>query len=264
MAGCIFQSRRDLAYSIATKGHLQPVTFHTSTFDIQGYQRLTTTGDMLTVYLEGDGAAWKNRHTLATNPTPSEPTALSLATQDPADNVLYLARPCQYITSAACTSQYWSSHRYSPEIINAVSQAIDQSIQTRHNTTITLVGYSGGGVIAALVAATRDDVNQIITIAANLDIDNWAKLHHVTPLHGSDNPCEYSDKLQHIRQIHLVGEEDLIAPVSVTKSYMNCLPNPQLAQIIIIPKASHHANWPELWPAILLKIRSGTFTPNSL
>jgi hypothetical protein len=262
--GCCFQSHADLARTIAAQGRLQPVVFHTSTFDIQGYQRFSKTESKLTIYLEGDGAAWKNRHSLATDPTPGEPTALSLAAQDRGGNVLYLARPCQYITTPACTSRYWSSHRYSPEIIQAVSQAIDQSKQNWQITDITLAGYSGGGVVAVLLAATRNDVSRVITIAANLDIDYWAKLHHVTPLSGSCNPCIYGDKLQYIQQIHIIGEDDSVVPVSVTKSYINCLPNPELARIITVPDADHHADWARLWPAILLKIRSGTIRPNSL
>ncbi len=261
--GCLVQSRINTALAIAAKGQLEPVIFHTSHFDLQGYQRFAKKSSILTVYIEGDGAAWQNRTTIASDPTPKKPTGLTLARQDPTANILYLARPCQYRKSPACTPKQWTSHRYSPEIIRAMGQAIDEA-KRAYISEIILIGYSGGGVIATLLAAERDDIAQIITVAANLDINYWTTLHRVTPLWGSSNPCNYAEKLQHIPQIHIVGKEDRIVPLAVTRSYINHLPNQQQTQILTIPGINHHGNWSELWPAILTQIHSGAIRPKSL
>lgn len=252
------------ADNLATSAHLQPIVCNTRLFAIQGYQRIKPCATSLVVYLEGDGAAWNNRHTIASEPTPRNPIALQLAALDPADNILYLARPCQYLTGPTCTKKYWTSHRYSPEIKQAINQAITEVTDRYPITNITLIGYSGGGVLASLIAAQRTDVTGIITIAANLDIDFWTKLHHVTPLWGSENPCTYAEELQHIPQIHIIGGNDDIVPVEVVKSYLHCLPTKLNTTITVIPNLSHNSRWEEKWPEILTRIRAGTIPPNGL
>ncbi len=262
--GCPRQSRLDKADNLATSAHLQSIVFHTDLFAIQGYQRIKPCATSLVVYLEGDGAAWINRHTIASDPTPKEPTALQLAALDPADNILYLARPCQYLPGPTCTKKYWTSHRYSPEIRQAINQAITEVTDRYPITRITIIGYSGGGVLASLIATRRKDVTRIITIAANLDIDFWTNLHNVTPLWGSENPCTYGEKLQHIPQTHIIGGNDDIVPVEVIQSYLHCLPTKLNTTITVIPNLDHHSRWEKQWSEILTRIRAGTIPPNGL
>ena len=51
---------------------------------------------MVNIYIEGDGRAWLNKNRPSLDPTPKNSLALKLAEIDPAPNVIYLARPCQY------------------------------------------------------------------------------------------------------------------------------------------------------------------------
>lgn len=264
LSSCLLKSPQEQALGIARRANLSPVIFITPPFSIQGYQRFTGKSQHLTVYIEGDGAAWKNRSTLAQDPTPRQPVALGLASRDPGEKILYLARPCQYIVSPSCSKKYWSSHRYSPEIIRAMGMAIDQAKQESGTSGITLIGYSGGGVVAALLATRRDDISQLVTVAANLDTDFWTTMHQITPLFGSTNPCRYTESLQYIPQIHISGADDTVVPPAVLQSYMDKLPNTKQAQVIIIPGMNHHSNWGERWPRLLDKIHSGTIISNSL
>ena len=83
---------------------------------------------------------------------------------------------------------------------------------------LRLVGYSGGGTLAALLAARRADVCQLITVASNLDIERWASHHKVSPLWGSENPASYGAALQHLPQYHLIGGDDQVVPATIVLS----------------------------------------------
>ncbi|WDP87396.1 MAG: hypothetical protein HUN05_21590 [Desulfobacter sp.] len=60
------------------------------------------------------------------NPTPLTPVGLKLFLKDPAPWKIYLARPCQYLTSGACCQKYWASHRFSKEIMDAFQGVLEQ------------------------------------------------------------------------------------------------------------------------------------------
>lgn len=53
---------------------------------------------------------------------------------------------------------------------------------------LILVGYSGIGTIAAVLAARRHDVSLPVTFTASLDTEFWIKYHQVSPLDGSLKP----------------------------------------------------------------------------
>jgi len=115
----------------------------------------------LVVYLEGDGFAYVRPARPSRDPTPADPVALRLALAHPRTvapvNVAWLGRPCQYVTSPRCTSAYWTDRLYSPEILDGIDAAIDQLKNHAHAGELVLVGYSGGGAIAVLLAARRHD-----------------------------------------------------------------------------------------------------------
>lgn len=92
---------------------------------------------------------------------------LKLAALDASPNVVYLARPCQYVWSPLCSDIYWTDRRFAVEVVEAMSAAIDRLILPGQK--LHLVGYSGSGAVAVLVAARRPDVVSLRTIAGNLD-----------------------------------------------------------------------------------------------
>ena len=119
------------------------------------------------------------------NPTPRNPLGLRLAAIDPGKNVLYLARPCQYInfkSERSCKVSYWTLKRFSKEVIIAVNEAIDKMVLKARVERIHLVGYSGGGAVAALVAASRKDVSSLRTLAGYMDHVSLNKEVGVSPL----------------------------------------------------------------------------------
>ena len=242
------QSKADLL--VAGKGW-QKLQLPTVDFVLTAYVPSNiTSSDTLTIYIEGDGLAWINASTPSFNPTPNNPLALKLALRDTSP-AAYLARPCQYIElsqSSNCSQKYWTHSRFSPEVIDATNQAIDQ-IKLRFNADkLILVGYSGGGAVAALAAARRQDVIRLVTIAGNLDHRIWVKEHHLSPLSNSLNPADEWEKLQNIPQTHFVGGKDLNVGESVARGYAAKFPSALRPSIIVIPNFDHHCCWEENWP----------------
>jgi len=171
----------------------------------------------LRVYLEGDGYAWVDRYTPSSNPTPKSPLVVAMAGKDPSLRVAYLARPCQYIGSrevnTVCRDErLWTTHRYSEEILVALEDALDQLKVKLRSDRLELVGYSGGGLLVSLLAARRDDVDRVVTLAANLDLTAFES-HHVLTRNLDSKRFEMiseaeRERLRSLNQCHYVGDRD--------------------------------------------------------
>lgn len=203
----------------------------------------------LTIYMEGDGLAWIDGSTPSFDPTPINPIGLRLAMRDPHPNVAYLARPCQFTQDRErhdCSTRYWTSHRFAPEVIAATDQAVSQLKKRAGATQLRLIGYSGGGAVAALVAARRNDVAMLITVAGNLDHALWTKTHSVTALSGSLNAADYGSALQHIPQQHYVGGSDDNVDTSIARSYASTFQS-RLPSITVVAGYTHVCCWEDIW-----------------
>lgn len=203
----------------------------------------------LTVYLEGDGAAWP-RGRPPRDPTPDNPLALRLAMQDDGPLVAYLGRSCQYLDAEQlrdCSPDLWTGARFGDAAIAEANRAIDALLHLTGAKTVNLVGYSGGGTLAALVAARRSDVSCLTTVAAPLDIKAWAAHHGSTPLDRSYNPSDFSGKLSNTRQVHLFGGNDRIVPKDTNASYFRNSPSHQMN---VLANYDHACCWAENWAAL--------------
>lgn len=215
-------------------------------------------GQTLTVYIEGDGLAWRSSTVIADDPTPINPMGLRLALRHPSEPVAYLARPCQYRTvekQTACDNRFWTSHRFAPEVIEASSAAITQLKAMASASSLRLVGFSGGGAVAALVAARRHDVIHLITVAGNLDHASWTEHHLLTPLSGSLSPGDSWPTLSTIPQQHLVGGNDTVVGESVARAFQRRFPEGRQPAIRLFPAYNHDCCWEEAWPEIYRHLR---------
>ena len=248
-------ARHKQATEIAARADWQSLDIQADPFVLRAYiPTQFPESKTLTLYIEGDGLAWISRDRPSRDPTPIRPMALELAVRHPQHAAAYLARPCQFVSAAArrgCVNDYWTDKRFAPEVIAAASNAIDQLKQRTGAEQLVLIGYSGGGAVAALVAAQRDDVARLVTIAGNLDHATWTTLHRVTPLQGSLNPIDVWPRLQHLPQLHLVGAHDRIMPASIADSYRAHFPAQAPLQVRLMPGFDHHCCWVEHWPALL-------------
>lgn len=212
-----------------------------------------------TIYIEGDGFAYVSRSKPSDNPTPKTPVGLQLALQDTGNHsIYYIARPCQYIDdeifSKRCTKKYWTTHRYAPEIIDSLNHTINHIKSNTDITSFNLVGFSGGGNIAGLLAMQRDDIESIRSVAGNLDNDFFTKYHKVSDMPYSLNMADYADKLSSTPQIHYISENDAFVPSEITKSYLNKLPHKNCTKVINVKNTTHLEGWDKRWPDLLQNI----------
>lgn len=225
-------------------------------FNISSWQRLSsqTQRKNFIIYFEGDGKAWQSYTKISADPSPEYPLALALAAQDNRANIIYLSRPCQFIkkkSGPACQKKYWSSHRYAQEVITAYNEILDTIKTTYQVQTFELTGFSGGGLIASLLAAQRSDIVKLTTIAANLDHSRWTAHHHVSPLSGSLQLYSFINELSTIKQVHLSGDKDTIVPLSVNKPILDILTKADDTYSIVYKDYDHSCCWVKNWHSIL-------------
>jgi len=197
------------------------------------------------IYIEGDGLAWRTKNQVSNNPTPSNPVSLHIMNSVNQKCSIYLARPCQY-TTQVCNKKYWTSHRYSYNIIQSYNELIDNIKSTYKIKDFVVVGYSGGGAIATLLATQRKDIDSIITIASNIDTLAWTSYHGITPLYGSLNPADFTYLLKNIQQYYLVGIEDNTVPPIVFESFKKHTKNPYNLHRYMY-KTNHYTNWDTIY-----------------
>lgn len=206
----------------------------------------------LWVFIDGDGRPWVNGgREPAKNPTTSRPLALQLAAQMQRP-VLYVGRPCydRKTMEPACTSTWWTDARYSATVVESMVAAIRRYQEQSQSERMVLVGYSGGGVIAELVAHELCGVAAVVTIAANLDVSAWTEYHGYLPLTGSLNPATMTHTAA-VPEIHLLGEYDEVVPSHTVQRYFER--NPQ-SIVWKYPDHGHVCCWREEWPRILRRI----------
>ena len=242
-------SRLADALNVGKGAGLRSNWIRAGSFPLLVQTRVARPGEPMRVYVEGDGFAYMSSGAPAIDPTPHSPVALELAAVDPAPNVAWIARPCQYTMIAkvqtSCPERYWTSHRMAPEVVASIDAAVSSVMEMAQSRQVELVGYSGGGAIAVLVAARRSDVVALRTVAGNLDHVAFTRYHKVTPMTPSLNAADVVDQIRHIPQIHYAGSQDTIVPASLTADFAARVG--PAARVVTARGASHTKGWPEFW-----------------
>jgi pimeloyl-ACP methyl ester carboxylesterase len=254
LAGCAVFDRAAAADAVARPAGLTRSLIRTDWFLLTAYARQRDPAAPLVVYIEGDGMAWLSRTQVSPDPTPRDAQGLRLAALDPSPNVLYLARPCQFTPfrdDPRCREDYWTGRRFAEEVIAAANQAIDRYLAANGGRGVRLVGYSGGGAVAALVAARRGDMIDLRTVAGNLDHTALSRHHRVSPLDGSLNPADVAGRLAGLPQLHLVGESDRVVVAAIAESYTARAGNSRCIEIRLVAAATHEGGWDAAWRAAL-------------
>jgi hypothetical protein len=219
--------------------------------------------DILHVYVEHDGTPWLDLTRPAPDPTPRTPLALELMAEDSGPR-LFLGRPCYFATveeiksNSICTPLLWTHQRYSPQVIASMVAALRSFLTLHPFRRVVLIGYSGGGTLAWLMAAQVPETVAIITVAANLDIDDWTRIHNYSPLAGSLNPALMPPLSPTISQFHHVGGRDRNVPPSVVQSFARRHPE---ARVIELADFDHECCWIERWPSLLEEVQRARLGP---
>ena len=172
----------------------------------------------LAIFIEGDGVPWEGGRQPSLDPATRDPIALKLLAQTPLP-AAYVARPCYHdMTGGRCTPERWTMARYSDEIVSSMTEVVRTTALQAKARSVVLVGYSGGGVLAVLIAERLDNVSAVITVGANLDTDAWTRHHDYLPLSGSLNPA--SSTAEHRwPETHLYGARDQTVPPATVEAY---------------------------------------------
>lgn len=240
------------ANSLAQPAGLQHELVPAGPFLLTAYARITRPEQPLTVYIEGDGLAWRNRYEPSDDPTPRRALGLALAAADSGPNVVYLARPCQFTPMAdnpRCEVGYWTGKRFAPEVVAAMDEAVGHYLARLRQARVNLVGYSGGGAIAVLVAARRHDVASLRTVAGNLDQVALNRWHKVSPMPDSLNPIDVAERVAAIPQLHFSGGDDQIVLTRFAQAFVSR--TGPCARVEVLPGLSHEGDWAAIWPRLL-------------
>ena len=203
----------------------------------------------LHIYIGGDGQAFQSRLKVSRDPTPKNPLTLKLMLADNSPSI-FIARPCYFTASMGnrCNATLWTSARYSQQVVDSIATVIDKLSQRYPDAQITLVGYSGGGVIALLAALQLPQPSSVITIASPLDTLAWTQLHGYTSLRDSLNPTDISAWPAALSQTHFSGRADKNVPQSVTNKFrLNVEAQGIPANFKVIPNYDHRCCWLNFW-----------------
>ena len=215
----------------------------TDTFVIASWQKITDYNGKFKVYIEGDGASFDAYGRPTSNPTPKGKLLREIAFGDGNSNVIYLARPCQFVTGGICQQRHWTTARFAQEVVSAEFEAVSEVVG---DNEIVLVGFSGGAQVAGLISVAKKGLNvkKLITIGGNLDHLAWTELHGVPNLSQSLNLADYRDEYLKIPQLHYVGVKDEVIPKELVYQFVRD------KNKVVEVDASHSYGWEEIYPLI--------------
>ena len=188
-------------------------------------------GKPLRLYFEGDGT-----------PNPEHKVAFEFAERDPSDNVIYIARPCQWVKDRICDQkpEIFKEARFHNEIMKEMQELTEYLMKKYRAPSVELIGYDGGAVVA-LNMALKVPTDRIVTIAGITDIDAYNSYHDISPKEDDEiaNPALNLSLLAGIPQVHYVGKEDEITPRRLVERFVARMQNPKSAVVKVVPNTDH-------------------------
>lgn len=218
---------------------------------------ITQKTDTLWVFIEGDGTPWHLGRWPAKKPYVQTPVAhpLWLYTQAPA---LYLKRPCYFNTPKnpmsapkklpkGCTPNWWTSDIYSSLVVSQLNNELHKQLTKLRYKNYLLIGHSGGGTLAMLMAKqARHKPRLIVTLAGNLNPAQFNKRHNL-PTNTNTNTNMLIMPPVKIRQWHYAGEKDTLIPFELINN--TCQKNTQ-SRCYKLNNTTHTEGWSSHWPTI--------------
>lgn len=214
----------------------------------QGPHPAGTASKRLRVYIEGDGAAWWLQKFPPSDPTPVVSLAVHWVLSEHRMDLAYLARPCQYLAAPdrqACPPDWWTQARYGPAVHAQMQRMLDDLKSQSGAQQLELIGHSGGGTMAVLLAAQRQDVACLAVLAAPLDLQAWTSHHRVAPLSGSLDPALLSADQLSAPAVYLWGEHDTVVPAHTVGRFALKV---KQASMVVIPGWGHTQGWAQREP----------------
>ncbi len=198
------------------------------------------------VFVENDGLPWQTPTVVSNDPTPRRPVALGLFRKTDAP-AIYLGRPCQWVGTfePPCHPYFWTHGRFHPDVVNSLIAALEKVLHDDKRPLI-LVGHSGGGALAVLIAHSLKRPVAVVTLAAVLDHQKWATRLALSPLMGSLNPATAPPRsYAALAELHVFGALDEVVKSDDAAAYLNRFPSETLS----LPQADHNCCWENWWAA---------------
>lgn len=197
----------------------------------------------LHLYIEGDGLPWRTPTQIASNPTSPHASILHAMLADPESSLL-LGRPCYYeVTDPLCAGRWWTSHRYSADVVASMATVVERLAENKAG--LWLIGHSGGGTLAVLIAARLQRPVTVVTLAANLDVDAWTQHHGYSPLFGSLDPMTRTPRNPLMRELHWYGTNDTTILPEWSERYCAHW------KVACLTYTGDHSDWLTQWPSLL-------------
>lgn len=211
----------------------------TDTYKLASWQKMTDPSSAIRIYFEGDGYAFNHAGHPTSDPTPRGVFLRKIAFNDPNPNVVYLARPCQYVKDDQCSQKDWTTGRFSQKIVSSVAQAVT-SVAGKRN--VVLIAYSGGALLSGLVIEQTPQlhVQEWVTLAGLLNHEKWTTELKLPPLKDSLD----LQKLPNVKQLHLIGDKDKTIPYKMTQALVKS------KDLIVIVKATHNSGFEQYYSTI--------------
>lgn len=213
---------------------------------LASWHKIQQPGQPLKVYIEGDGMAFDANGQPTSNPTPHSTFLREIAAHDPSPNVVYLARPCQYVTPKTCSVKDWTTGRFSKNVVASTHTAVRSLMKKADTDQVILIGYSGGATVAGLVAVKNPQVVKgVITIAGVLDHEAWTTYHNDPPLTASENLADYKRVFNTLPQHHFVGEKDKVVPPPLVQDFVQ-----DEDRVTVVKGATHDRGYQRIYQQI--------------
>jgi pimeloyl-ACP methyl ester carboxylesterase len=263
IAGCSVNSEKEIKTNVSDI-RLRREEVTAGSFKLTILSRIVDVNQPINVYIDGDVPGLAPVAAPGTDAKPDEAATLRLAELDTSYNVVFISRPCQFgIDDPFCHIKPGESERYAEIFYRSVDRALDYVVSVVPHPHLNLIGYSGGGAMAAVLAARRHDVDSLRTIAGNLDPNGNGQTHAAEPRNDFIDPLELAPRLALLPQEHFVGGKDEFVTPKMAENFVQAMGPTYCARIIRIPGATHKTGWEEVWTTNVLNTPScGVFAQN--
>lgn len=189
------------------------------------------------VFIDGDGTPWKTKRQISRDPTSPAPLLLNWFLASNFSSA-YVGRPCYFSLNDDQCSAYWYTHgRYSERVVASMVNALEQLLDSR---MLILVGHSGGGTLAMLMAERMENVSMVVTIAGNLNVAEWVTYHQYSPLTGSLDPMIDLTLAVAVEQVHFYSPKDGVIKAAWIETFASKQKDAQLVEIQV---EGHSEGW---------------------
>lgn len=215
----------------------------TRNFKLASWQKITNPYAVFKVYIEGDGHSFDSYGRPTGNPTPKGTLLREIAFGDKSHNVIYMARPCQFVKDANCSQRHWTSARFAREVVEAEFEAVSKIVG---GNEVVLIGFSGGAQVAGLISVAKVGLNvkKIVTIGGNLDHLAWTDWHNLSGLSESLNLADYKKEYFKIPQVHFVGKKDMVVPKELVYEFVG-----DSGRVVEVD-ATHSSGWEDIYQLV--------------